>query len=188
MVYDFKGFLAVIDDIEGLDIGAKTPPTSVDGRVMLAMDNAQALVSMGALFSPEVAELNLQADGKAVPLKNAQIQSMGFDALAALTENALAIGIGENSGQALEEMLAVKSDEAGPIMSFSMDAARYYSFIGDAIAATEQDAEDAPPPEIQAAVNDMMDIISKLYDRMTVDVDFTEHGIELSSSVTLKDQ
>jgi len=187
MVYDFKGFLAVIDDIEGLDIGAQTPPTSIDGQFMLAMDNAQALVSMGALFSPEIAELNLQADGKAVPLDNAQIQSLGFSTFAALTENALAIGIGENAEQSLEEMLAVESDDAGPFMSFSMDAARYYSFIGDAIAAAEQDDEDAPPPEIQAAVNDMMDIVSKLYDRMSVDVDLTERGIELRSSVTLKD-
>jgi hypothetical protein len=187
MVYDFKGFLAVIDDIEGLDIGSQTPPTSIDGRFMLAMDNAQALVSMGALFSPEIAELNLQSDGKAVPLDNAQIQSMGFNAFAALTENALAIGLGENAEQELEDMLAVESKEAGPFMSFSMDAARYYSFVGDAIAAAEQDDEDAPPPEIQAAVNDMMDIISKLYDRMSVDVDLTERGIELHSSVTLKD-
>jgi hypothetical protein len=187
MVYDFKGFLAVIDDIEGLDIGSQTPPTSIDGRLMLVMDNAQALVSMGAMFSPEIAELNLQSDGKAVPLDNAQIQSMGFATFVALTENALAIGIGENAEQALEDMLAVKSDEAGPFMSFSMDAARYYSFIGDAIAAAEQDDEDAPPPEIQAAVNDMMDIISKLYDRMSIDVDLTERGIELNSSVTLKD-
>jgi len=187
MVYDFKGFLAVIDDIEGLDIGSQTPPTSIDGRFMLAMDNAQALVSMGALFSPEIAELNLQSDGKAVPLDNAQIQSMGFTTFAALTENALAIGVGENAGQSMEDMLAVKSEEAGPFMSFSMDAARYYSFIGDAIAAAEQDDEDAPPPEIQAAVNDMMGVISKLYDRMTVDVDLTERGIELRSSVILKD-
>jgi len=187
MVYDFKGFLAVIDDIEGLDIGSQTPPTSIDGRLMLAMDNAQALVSMGAMFSPEIAELNLQSDGKAVPLDNAQIQSMGFATFVALTENALAIGIGENAEQSLEDMLAVKSDEAGPFMSFSMDAARYYSFIGDAIAAAEQDDEDAPPPEIQAAVNDMMNIISELYDRMSVDVDLTERGIELHSSVTLKD-
>jgi hypothetical protein len=189
MVYDFKGFLAVIDDIEGLDIGTQTPPTSIDGRFMLAMDNAQALVSMGALFSPEIAELNLQADGKAVALNTAQVQAMGFDAFAALTESALAIGLGENAEQALEDMLAVKSDEAGPLMSFSMDAARYYSFIGDAVSMAEHHDDDAkvPPPEIQAAVNDIMDIVSELYDRMSVKVDLTERGIELSSSVTLKD-
>jgi hypothetical protein len=188
MVYDFRGFLAVIDDIEGLDIGSRTPPTSIDGRFMLAMDNAQALVSMGALFSPEVAELNLQTDGKPVQLNNAQIRSMGFDAYAALTENALAIGLGENAERALVDMLAVKPDEAGPFMSFSMDAARYYSFIGDAVAMSEQDDDGkAPPPEIQAAVNDIMDVISELYDRMSVDVDLTERGIELNSSVTLKD-
>ena len=188
MVYDFRGFVAVIDDIEGLDITNQTPPTSVDGRFMLAMDNAQALVSMGALFSPEVAELNLQADGKPVALDNAQFQSMGFSPYVAMTENALAIGLGESAGEELQKMLAVEAKEAGPLMSFSMDAARYYSFIGDAVAMAEQDDDGkAPPPEIQAAVNDIMDVISELYDRMSVDVDLTERGIELNSSVTLKD-
>ena len=188
MVYDFRGFLAVIDDIEGLDIAKQTPPTSVDGRFMLAMDNAQALVSMGALFSPEVAELNLQADGKPVPLDNAQIQSMGFSPFVAMTEDALAIGLGENAEQDLQEMLAVTAKEPGPFMSFSMDAARYYSFIGDAMAMAEHDDDGkAPPPEIQEAVNDIMDVVSELYDRMSVDVDLTERGIEMSSSVILKD-
>ena len=188
MVYDFRGFLAVIDDIEGLDIAKQTPPTSVDGRFMLAMDNAQALVSMGALFSPELAELNLQADGKPVLLNNAQIQSMGFSPYAAMTEDALAIGLGENAEKDLQKMLAVEAKEPGPLMSFSMDAARYYSFIGDAMAMAEQDDDGkAPPPEIQAAVNDIMDVISELYDRMSVDVDLTKRGIELNSSVTLKD-
>jgi len=188
MVYDFRGFLAVIDEIEGLDIAKQTPPTSVDGRFMLAMDNAQTLVSMGAMFSPELAELNLQADGKPVALKNAQIQSMGFSPYAAMTEDALAIGLGENAEEDLRNMLAVEAKEAAPFMSFSMDAARYYSFIGDAMAMAEQDEDGkAPPPEIQAAVSDIMDVISELYDRMSVDVDLTERGIEMKSSVTLKD-
>jgi len=47
MVYDFKGFVAVIDEIEGLDVATQTPPTSVDGSFLLAMDNAQGLVAMG---------------------------------------------------------------------------------------------------------------------------------------------
>ena len=69
-----------------------------------------------------------------------------------------------------------------------MDAARYYSFIGDAMEMAEQDDDGkAPPPEIQAAVSDIMDVISELYDRMSVDVDLTDRGIELKSSVTLKD-
>ena len=105
-----------------------------------------------------------------------------------MTEEALAIGLGDNAEDDLQKMLAVEAKEAGPLMSFSMDAARYYSFIGDAVAMAEQDDEGkAPPPEIQAAVNDIMDVISELYDRMSVDVDLTKRGIELNSSVTLKD-
>ena len=62
----------VIDSIEGLDIATQTPPTSVDGGFLLAMNNAQALVSLGAMFSPEIAGLNLQSDGTVLPTGTAE--------------------------------------------------------------------------------------------------------------------
>jgi tetratricopeptide (TPR) repeat protein len=63
MAYDFKGFVAVINEIEGLDVQSQTPPTSIDGNFMLAMDNAQALVNLAvaeiALGRPEKALAHL---------------------------------------------------------------------------------------------------------------------------------
>ena len=187
MAYDFKGFLAVINDIEGLDVANQTPPTSIDGNFMLAMDNAPALVSMGAMFSPELAALDLQPDGVPVQLELMQLQAMGITAHAALTETAVAIAVGEASESDLESMLTASAPADAPFMSFSMDAGRYYSFIGEAIASAPQDAENATSPEMQAALQDMMDVIGELYDRMSVDVRFTSQGVELRSEVTLQD-
>ena len=62
--------ILIIDNLEGLDVATQTPPTSIDGTFLLAMDNAQALVAMGAMFSPEIAALNLQPDGNPVALKD----------------------------------------------------------------------------------------------------------------------
>jgi hypothetical protein len=187
MVYDFKGFLAVVDDIEGLDIATQTPPTSVDGSFLLAMENATALVSMGALFSPEIAALNLQTDGQPVPLEMPQLQTMGIAAHAALTENGLAISIGEDSESQVESMLGAEASDPAPFVSFSMDAARYYGFLGEAIAAGRQDQDKGASPEMQAAMKDIMQAIADIYDRMYADVRFTTRGLEIESSVTLKD-
>ena len=188
LVYDFKGFLAVINDIEGLDVGSQTPPTSVDGRFMIAMDNAPALVGMGAMFSPELAQLNLQPDGKPVALDMPQMQAMGLSAHAALTENAVAIAVGEDSEADLGDMLAAKPSGARPFMSFSMDAARYYGFLGDAIAAAEpKEGEDAPSAEMQAAMKDIMNAVASLYERMSVDVLLTSNGIEIKAVEHLAD-
>jgi hypothetical protein len=187
MVYDFKGFLAVIDDIQGLDIASQTPPTSVDGSFLLAMNNAQALVSLGTMFSPELAELNLQADGKPVALQLPQVQAMGIDAFAVLSDDAIAISVGDGAEAELEGMISAEAAAEAPFVSFSMDASRYYGFLGDAIAAGEADSEDAPSPKLQAALNEIMVAVADVYDRMSADVRFTPRGVEIDTSVTLKD-
>jgi len=185
MVYDFKGFLAVIDEIEGLDIATQTPPTSVDGSFLLAMDNAQGLVAMGAMFSPELAALNLQPGGDPVALDLPQLQAMGLSAFAALTDGAVAVSMGEESESEVQGMLGAEGATPPPFMSFSIDAARYYSFMGEAIA-TGDVGEDAATPEMQAALQEMMQSIADLYDRMAGDILFTENGIEMHMTETLK--
>jgi len=187
MVYDFKGFLAVIDDIQGLDIATRTPPTSIDASFLLAMDNAQTLVSMGTMFSPELAALNLMPDGKSVALELPAMQAMGMTAHVALTENAVAVSVGADSATEVEEMPTADAMEPPPLIAFSVDAARYYGFLGNAIAASKQDQEDAPSPEMQAALNDIMQAVADLYDRMTANVLLTERGLEIESSVTLSE-
>lgn len=186
MVYDFKGFVAVIDDIEGLDVTTQTPPTSVDGSFLLAMDNVEGLVAMGAMFSPELAALNLQPGGDPVALDLPQLQAMGISAFAALTDSAVAVSVGEESESEVQGMLDAKGSAPAPFMSFSIDAARYYGFMGEAIAAGDV-GEDAPTPEMKAALQDLMLSVADLYDRMAGDILFTENGIEMHMTETLKD-
>lgn len=187
MAYDFKGMLAVINDIEGLEVATQTPPTSIDGSFLLAMDNAPALVSMGAMFSPEIGALGLEPDGVPVALDLMQLQAAGLTAHAALTESALAIAVGEASEADIEAMLSASVPDEAPFLSFSMDAGRYYTFIGEAIAAGPQQGENGPSPEMQAALQDVMNGVGALYDRMSVDVLFTSNGVEFRTSVTLQD-
>ena len=187
MVYDFRGFVGVIKDIEGLDMAKRTPPTSVDGRFLLAMDNVPALVSFGAMLSPELAGLDLQPDGEPLQLDMPQAQMLGGDVFVAMTDDALALSVGDGAETELARMLTADATDNGTFLSFSMDAARYYTFIGEAMALSEPDDENAMSPEFQAAMQDMMLVIADIYDRMFVDVRFTEKGIVIDSSVTLRD-
>jgi hypothetical protein len=187
MVYDFHGFFGVVQNIEGLNLATQTPPTSVDGRFLLAMDNAPALVSLAAMMSPELAGLNLQADGEPLKLDLPQAQMMGGDVFVALTDNALALSVGDGAETALPAMLAAEAPDDGTFFSFSMDAARYYAFLSEAIALGEPDAENPMSPEFQAAMQEMMLAVSNIYDRLSVDVRFTDKGIVVDSSVTVRD-
>lgn len=192
MVYDFKGFVGVINEIEGLDLKNSTPPTSVDGRFLLAMDGAPALVSMGAMFSPELAGLNLEPNGEPVRLQVPQVEAMFEDVFVAMTDNALALSIGTGVEKELNGMLSADANDNGTFFSFSMDAGRYFAFIGEAIEMSEQnleqnDEKDPMSPGFQAAMNDVMIAVSEFYDRMSVDMRFTDRGVEFDSSVTIRD-
>lgn len=187
MVYDFRGFVAVIRDIEGLNMAAQTPPTSVEGQVLLAMNNATALVSLGTMMSPELAGLNLQADGKPVLLDLPQAQMLGQDFYVAMTDDALALSVGDAAEDNLGDMFSAKASAEGTFFSFSMDAARYYGFIAEAMAMQEPDDENPMSPRFKQAMQEMMLAISEIYDRIAVDMRFTDKGIVMDSVVTLGD-
>ena len=187
MAYDFKGFVGVVNNIEGLDMVNRTPPTSIDARFLLAMNNATALVSLGAMMSPELMGLNIEPNGEPVRFELASMDAMMDNVFLALTNDALAMSIGEGVEAQLADMLAADAEENGTFLSFSMDAGRYYAFIGAAMAAADQDDDSPMPPEIQAAMQDVMLAVADIYDRMSAAIRFTEKGIVMDSSVRFQD-
>jgi hypothetical protein len=184
IVYGFRGFLAVIEDIKGMDIAKQQPPTDVDMRVLVATDNAPGLLAMGAMFSPQIASMNLKADSKPVKLELPQVTSMTDAAYVAMSESALALSFGNGSEAQLESMLAAAPTEPWPFMSLDMDAGRYYGFIGDAISI-DDGAEQ--PPELAKAQGEVLQTFAKMFSRIYFDVLFTERGVEMPSTVQLAD-
>jgi hypothetical protein len=187
MVYDFKGFLAVINDMDGLDLASSRPPESIDGQFLLAMDNAPALLAMGAMFSPELAGLNVEPNGEPVPFSSPQLNAVVDNVHVALTDGAVALSFGEGMESGLEGMLSANAKDDGTVMSFSMDAGRYYAFLGEAMLLAEEDEQDEMPPEMRKAMNDIMVASSDFYDRLSASVRLTGRGVEIDSSMTIKD-
>jgi len=188
MIYDFRGFSAIIENVEGLDMATQSPPTSIDGRFLMAMDNAPAFVALGTMFSPELAGMNLQPDSTPVLLDIPQAQMLGGDAYAALSEDALALSIGDGAEARLGTMLAADASDEGIFLNFSMDAERYYTFMGEAMAEAKHDDENPMTPAFQEAMQDIMLAIAAMYDRMSVDMRFTEDGIVMENRISLGDE
>ena len=187
VVYGIRGFLTVIEDIQGLDLQAKQPPSKIDMRFLLASDNPQGLVAMGAMFSPQLAALNLQPDGKPQKLEIPALASTADAAWVAMTENALALSLGAGSESGLGEMLDAAVAQPVPFMSMDVDAGRYYGFLGEAISSGIAQADDAQGADAETlqATSDMMKSFAELFDRLSVTIRFTDRGIELPSSVSL---
>lgn len=184
VAYGFKGFLAVVEDIEGLDLQNEIPPTSIDMRLLVSIDNAEGLLAMGAMFSPELAALDLEPDGEPVRLEMGQLAALGQTVHIAMTDNAIAVSVGEGTEDRLGAMLAASVNDPSPFMAFEMDAARYYDSIGDAMM-TDGDGDIESMQELQEAMQAMMNMAKESLSRLSITVDFTEHGIELNSTVHL---
>jgi len=184
IVYGFRGFLAVIDDIKGLDVRKQQPPTDVDMRFLVATDNAEGLLAMGAMFSPEIASLDLKADSRPVKLEIPAVSSKVDAAYVAMSENALALSFGNGSETGLQIMLGAAATEPSPFVSMGMDAGRYYGFIGDAMSLDDSDDES---PELTAATAEVMKTFEKMFSRISVDINFTANGIEMPSTMELAD-
>ncbi len=52
IVYDIRGFNAVVDDIVGLYLASSKPPSNIDATLLLAVKNAPALLNLGANVKP----------------------------------------------------------------------------------------------------------------------------------------
>lgn len=183
VAYGLKGFLAVIEDLEGMDLANGVPPTSADMRLLVAMDNAESLIAMGAMFSPELANMNIESDGKPVKLAMPQVDATGMDVFVAMTDNALGLSVGEGMEEGLGDMLKAAAADPSPFLVVDMDAERYYSLINEAISA--QSGNQADMPEVLEATQAMSQSIQNMMDRVRLVVNFTENGIELESEVQL---
>jgi len=197
MVYSFRGFVANIVDMEGLDFSKSQPPESIDASVLIAIENADALLMMASMLDPQIAALNLQSDGKPVKLELEALASIAEAAYAAMSSNALAIATGNGAESKSADMLLAESLDPLPFMATNLDAERYYEMIGDAMARSSESAavnevsDDAPveemPPVIRDAIREVMRLSASIYDRFAGEVYFTERGIEISASGTLND-
>ncbi len=187
IVYGFTGVLAVIENLEGMDMQNNQPPTSIDMRMLVATDNAEGLLAMGSMFSPELASLEIKPDGQPVKLDIAQVvATTGEDVYMAMSENGLAISVGESMEQKLSAMLSAATLDPSPFSSFEVDAARYYNFVGAAMSVPPA-GENPTPPEVQEAMQSILGVLEKTFERIYLDVNFTEQGVEISSKVTLAD-
>lgn len=182
IVYGFRGFLAVINDIEGMDVANQQPPTDVDMRVLVATDNAPGLLAMGAMFSPQIASMNLKPDAKPVKLDLPPVAAVAEAAWVAMSENALALSFGDGSEAGLEAMLAASPGHPSPFLSLDVDAARYYGFIGDAMALSDDGDQ---PPGVVKTQRELMQVFAEMLERISFDVLFTEKGIEMPSTLIL---
>ncbi|MDJ0918622.1 MAG: hypothetical protein QNJ05_12725, partial [Woeseiaceae bacterium] len=174
--YDFKGFILSLESIEGLQPGAD--PTDIKGKVsgLLAIDNPESLMALGNMFVPEIAALNLQPDGDVVSLPTDRLGPNETEAWISMSDNAIGVAAGEGGDQRLTKLMKMSPNKDAPLMHANVDAESYIKLVSQ---ATQMGLAESGQAAVQESSKAMMDEIAKLYERMSVDIRMTEHGIEM---------
>lgn len=184
VLYDFRGFMAVIEELDGFDFGKKQPPETIDASFVLAIDNAQGLLAMGQAMIPQLAELAIEPDGKAhrvdVPDQGSGVEG----AWIALADSAIAISVSDDAATALPALLSAESAMPPPFASMGLDGKRYYSLLGEAMRSSD---DEEMSEEMRDAVSDIFEVAAELYERLEMDVSFTDRGIAMELDVSLAD-
>ncbi|NCF23651.1 MAG: hypothetical protein GWP60_03870 [Gammaproteobacteria bacterium] len=184
VLYDFHGFLAVVNDMQGFDIGRKQPPESIDASFLLAIDNAQGLLAMGQAMLPQFAEMTIEPDGKAHRFELPESEAGVERAWIALTDSAIALSVSEDAETVLPSLLEAEGGTPPPFMSVGLDGARYYTMLGEAM---REDDDEEMSEEMRDAMSDVMSVAAEFYERLHVNVMFTERGIEIDTDMSLAD-
>ncbi|MDJ0760746.1 MAG: hypothetical protein QNJ19_15225 [Woeseiaceae bacterium] len=181
--YDFKGFIFSVESIEGLQPGAA--PTDVDAKAsgLLAIDNPESLMALGNMFVPEIAALNLQPDGKVVPLPTDRLGPNETEAWISMSDDAIGVAAGVDGDKRLDTLMKMSPNKDAPLMYVDVDADAYINLVSQ---ATQLGLANSGQSAVQDSSKLMLDEIAKLYERMSVDIRMTEYGVELSSSITMK--
>ena len=182
ILYDLHGFLAVIDDMQGFDFSPRQPPEEIDASFLLAIDNAQGLVAMGQAMIPQLAATTIEPDGKAHRFDLGAGQAGVESAWIALTDSAVAISVSDDADTILPAMLRAEPGAPPPFASMGLDGERYYTLLGEAMR--ENDDEELSE-DMREALADVIDVAADFYERLQIDLTFTERGIEIDTDMSL---
>ena len=185
-IYDFRGFLAVIDEFDVDAMATGMPPMDAEATVMVAIEDAPALLLTGAMFSPELAALDIQPDGVPVAVEVPQTAFLPAAPYAALTDATLAVSTGPAAETRIKAVMDAAPVSPAPVFSIAGDAGRYYELMGRSMTLPDGD-DDAMTAETREALRDALAGLANVYDRMQADVYFTERGVEIGSRASFKD-
>jgi hypothetical protein len=153
--------------------------------VLLATDDAAGALAMASAFVPQVAALNLPMDGNIVeldlppPYNDPAMNPFGA-AFFVATDTSIGVGLGQNGETRLGELMGSPPGDPSTFLHTSVDMAAYYGLMADAMDNVGVlGAPGAPPMAFVSSISGMMRSMQDFYSRETVDVRFTERGIEI---------
>lgn len=168
------------------DLGEGGIPTG-GGTLSFFMENPQLLVGMAQMFSPAVAELELEPGGEpkripegAVP----QLAQLDLQAWIAMAESAIGVAIGEEHVDRLTD--AIRSTEADDLLLAGRMDFELLTQMMDLAESAIADVETDGAAEGLAAQRAQYERLAEMYEEAAFKMRLGDRGIEFIGETTLK--
>ncbi len=189
VVYGLRGFHTLVHEIGDFDLANGQPPENISASVVVATDDAETLVAGASMFSPQLAAMSLEPNGKPAKLDLPQLTAFVDNAWIAMSGDSLAVSVGTDAERRVADVLDANGTEPPPLLAGSLDAKRYYEAMAEDMTMFQPPADDDVAdlsPAAKAALADSMRIFADLYDRQTVEVMLTKNGVEIETRITFQ--
>jgi hypothetical protein len=176
-------FLEAMD----LELGENGVPTG-GGTLTFFMENPQLVVGMAQMFSPAVAELQLEPGGEPLQVPEGsvpQLDQLGLDAWIAMGESALGVAIGEDHIDALSNGLG-RTEADDFLLTGRLDFDVMIDVLDMAESALEDVAVDDEASQGLAAQREQYRALAEFYEQAGFKLRLSERGIEIIAETTLK--
>jgi hypothetical protein len=167
----FKGINASLSTFE---MPEGQPPV-VEGKIAIASDNPQSLLSMAGSFAPQFASLNLQPNQAPVALPVDALPPGMPPAYVALSDKALGLAIGESQQGSLQAFLTAENKGPSPLLHYGLNGAGMATFFDMIIKQSE--AQLASAEAMQGIAGDV-ETIDEATDDESGEVSVDESSVD----------
>lgn len=179
-----KGIAFRLDAFE-MDTTMKAPKL-IDMTVAVTSDAPQALLSMATMGVPQLAQLDLTANGepKAVPLDQlpAEMSSLGA-AYAVMTEKSLAVRFAkDDQGAGVKSLIDAPMTAPGTLLTYSFSG-ELYRLLAQLMRSG---MDPSTPAEQQEQMAKLFEQYAELIGRFDQNISLTPRGVEILQTMTMK--
>jgi hypothetical protein len=175
-----KGFRVALSRYEAAPGGMP----QVAGKVLIASDNPQGLVSLAQTTLPQLSAMKLAANAAPVALPAGLAPPGVPAAYVAYTDKALGVSIGEGEQAALPAFLAAAPADPAPAFVVSYGG-KFFELLATNMAATAAMAPEDQRAKLDRQMALMRDVYGKVLKRTEMSLLFTDRGIELKQTMLL---
>ena len=184
-VSNFKGMNFVIDELD-LDMTQTEPSEmikSLKAKVLLAVDNPEAIQGMASMAMPDLQNLGLKTGGDAVnitdliPIKGTQIPINLDYVFLAMGSETIGLSLGEGTDPDLKQDVSSESDSH--LLSLRITSELYKNLFASLASMDSLPEEAKSQLQMQQAM--MSDML--WWETETFNLDFTDRGLEIGVDI-----